>query len=206
MTPGTIGRGYFEEIAEVVNVLPVSRTCPRLTRSCCVMASCPLSLQTEDPLTVSDIQTDTYFISAGILVRFLVREPDAGYSLVEALVGPGAGPPPNCHSADDEAFYVLNGTFEFGVKGLRRTSQRRVDFVAGYPMVRSTRSETPAKSRGMLLIVNAPGTLHVNFFSQAGDPMPPGTTELPSPLPPPDVARLLEAGQRNGMEFVIYQG
>jgi hypothetical protein len=54
--------------------------------------------------------------------------------------------------------------------------------------------------------VNAPGTLHVNFFSQAGDPMPPGAKELPSPLPPPDVARLLEVGRQNGMEFILPQG
>jgi quercetin dioxygenase-like cupin family protein len=63
---------------------------------------------------MSDPQTDTYYI-AGILLRFLVRDPEAGYCLVEGLVGPGAGPPPNRHPADDEAFYVLDGTFEFGI-------------------------------------------------------------------------------------------
>lgn len=152
---------------------------------------------------MSDIQTDTYFL-AGILVRFLVREPDAGYSLVEALVGPGAGPPPNCHSADDEAFYVLDGTFEFGIG-----SETRIATAGDFVRVPNGEVHTfrnTGQEPGRLLIVNAPGTLHVNFFSQAGDPMPPGTTELPSPLPPPDVARLLEAGQRNGMEFVVSQG
>jgi hypothetical protein len=59
---------------------------------------------------------------------------------------------------------------------------------------------------GRLLIVNAPGTLHVNFFSQAGEPMPPGSSDLPCPLPPPDVPRLLEVGRRNGMEFVLPGG
>ena len=152
---------------------------------------------------MSDIQTDTYFL-AGILVRFLVREPDAGYSLVEALVGPGAGPPPNRHRADDEAFYVLDGTFEFGIGSETRIAKAG-DFVR-VPNGEVHTFRNTGQEPGRLLIVNAPGTLHVNFFSQAGDPMPPGTTKLPSPLPPPDVARLLEAGQRNGMEFVLSQG
>lgn len=151
---------------------------------------------------MSGTQTDTYFL-AGILVRFLVREPDAGYSLVEALVGPGAGPPPNRHQADDEAFYVLDGTFEFGVGSETRIAKSG-DFVR-VPNGEIHTFRNIGQGPGRLLIVNAPGTLHVNFFSQAGDPMPPGTSELPSPIPPPDVARLLEVGRQNGMEFMLPQ-
>ncbi len=56
---------------------------------------------------------------------------------------------------------------------------------------------------GRLLILNTPGTLHVNFFSQAGEPMPQGTWSLPDPLPAPDVPRILEVGRRHGMEFLL---
>jgi quercetin dioxygenase-like cupin family protein len=76
---------------------------------------------------MSDAQTDTYYL-AGILLRFLVRDPSAGYCLVEALVGPGAGPPPNRHPADDEAFYVLDGTFEFGIGSETRIAKNG-DFI-----------------------------------------------------------------------------
>ena len=151
---------------------------------------------------MSDDQTDTYFV-AGNLVRFLVREPDAGYCLVEALVAPGAGAPPNRHPADDEAFYVLDGTFEFGVGSETRITKTG-DFVR-VPNGEIHTFRNIGQDPGRLLIVNAPGTLHVNFFSQAGEPMPPGTTELPSPSGPPDVARLLEVGRQNGMEFVLPQ-
>lgn len=151
---------------------------------------------------MSDTQTDTYFI-AGNLVRFLVREPDAGYCLVEALVAPGAGAPPNRHPADDEAFYVLEGTFEFRVGPETRTA-RTGDFVR-VPNGAIHTFRNIDQQPGRLLIVNAPGTLHVNFFSQAGDPMPPGTKELPAPSGPPDVARLLEVGRQNGMEFILPQ-
>jgi mannose-6-phosphate isomerase-like protein (cupin superfamily) len=149
---------------------------------------------------MSDAQTDTYYL-AGILLRFLVRDPGAGYCLVEALVGPGAGPPPNRHPADDEAFYVLEGTFEFGVGSETRTAKRG-DFVR-IPNGEVHTFRNVGQQPGRLLIMNSPGTLHVNFFSQAGEPMPSGTWELPSPSGPPDVERLLEVGRQNGMEFIL---
>ena len=151
---------------------------------------------------MSDAQTDTYYL-AGILLRFLVRDPGAGYCLVEALVGPGAGPPPNRHPADDEAFYVLDGTFEFGVGSETRIA-RNGDFVR-VPNGEVHTFKNIGQGPGRLLIMNAPGTMHINFFSQAGEPMPPGTKELPSPSGPPDVARLLEVGRQNGLEFLIPQ-
>jgi len=63
-------------------------------------------------------QTDSYYL-LGIIVRFLQRSPDTGgaYSLVEATCAPGAGAPPNRHPDDDEAFYVVEGEFEFHVAG-----------------------------------------------------------------------------------------
>jgi quercetin dioxygenase-like cupin family protein len=151
---------------------------------------------------MSDTQADTYLL-AGILLRFLVRDPGAGYCLVEGLVAPGAGPPPNRHPTDDEAFYVLDGTFEFGVGSQTRVAKGG-DFVR-IPNGEVHTFRNVGQAPGRLLIINTPGTLHVNFFSQAGDPMPSATSELPVPLPSPDVARLLDVGRRNGMEFVLPQ-
>ena len=150
---------------------------------------------------MSDAQTDTYLV-AGNLVRFLVREPDAGYCLVEAFVGPGAGAPPNRHPTDDEAFYVVDGTFEFSVGSETRIATPG-DFVR-VPNGEVHTFRNIGQEPGRLLIVNAPGTLHVNFFSQAGEPMPAGTRDLPHPLPAADVSRLIEVGQRHGMEFILH--
>ena len=151
---------------------------------------------------MSDTQTDTYYL-AGILLRFLVRDPGAGYCLVEALVGPGAVPPPNRHPADDEAFYVLDGTFQFGIGSETRIAKNG-NFVR-VPNGEVHTFKNIGQEPGRLLVINAPGTMHVNFFSQAGEPMPSGMTELPSPSGPPDVARLLEVGRQNGMEFLVPQ-
>jgi mannose-6-phosphate isomerase-like protein (cupin superfamily) len=125
---------------------------------------------------MSDPQADTDF-PAGILLRFLIRDPSAGYCLIEALVARGGGPLPNRHLADDEAFYVLDNTFEFGIGGETRVAMVG-DFVKiprGEVHTFRNTGQAPART----LIINAPGTAHVGFFSQAGEPVPPGTRDLP---------------------------
>jgi quercetin dioxygenase-like cupin family protein len=151
---------------------------------------------------MSDVQTDAYYL-AGILLRFLVREPDAGYCLVEGLVAPEAGPPPNRHPADDEAFYVLDGTFELRIGSEIRTAKAGDFIKIPRGEVHTFKNVGPDPAR--ILIMNAPGTAHVRFFSEAGAPMPPGTKDMPPPSGPPDVPRLLEIGTRNGIEFLVPQ-
>ena len=47
----------------------------------------------------------------GDVYRFLATGEDTNckYTLIEALVGPGGGPPPHVHSREEEGFYVLEG-------------------------------------------------------------------------------------------------
>jgi mannose-6-phosphate isomerase-like protein (cupin superfamily) len=53
---------------------------------------------------------------SGNQVRFLYRQPDSPYSVVEWVAALGAlGTPLHLHRATDEAFYVLEGTFGFQV-------------------------------------------------------------------------------------------
>ena len=57
-----------------------------------------------------------------------------------------------------------------------------------------------------LLIINTPGHVHDGFFSEAGEPMQPGTRELPQRSGEvPDIPRLLDIGRRNGLEFLLPQ-
>lgn len=147
-------------------------------------------------------QTDTYHLF-GNLVRFLARSPDTGgaYSLVETLTAPGAGAPLNRHPADDEAFYVLDGSFEFtiGDTAVPATTGSFVKVPNGAVHAFRNTGDTP----GRLLIINAPGRVHDGFYAEAGEPMPPGTRELPPPAGAPDIPRLLEVGRRNGVEFIL---
>ncbi|MCB1882380.1 MAG: cupin domain-containing protein [Geminicoccaceae bacterium] len=151
---------------------------------------------------MADDETDVYHL-LGILLRFLARPANGkGYCLVELLVAPGAGPPPNRHPSDDEAFYVLDGAFDFMVDGATRRVGRG-DFVqVPNGAVHAFTNAGPAPGR--LLVINAPGHAHVGFFSQAGEPMPKGTRDLPPPSgEPPDIPRLVEIGRRNGLEFLL---
>lgn len=148
-------------------------------------------------------QTDTYYL-LGNLLRFLARSSDTGgaYSLVEGLIGPGAGAPPNRHPSDDEAFYVIDGRFEFmvGDRTLLATSGDFVQVPNGAVHAFKNVGDAPAR----LLVINAPGRVHDGFFSEAGEPMQPGTRELPQRSgEAPDIPRLLEIGRRNGMEFLL---
>jgi quercetin dioxygenase-like cupin family protein len=147
-------------------------------------------------------QTDTYHL-LGNLLRFHARSPDTGgaYCLVETLTAPGAGAPPNRHPSDDEAFYVLDGSFEFTIADEIITASRGTFVKVPNGAVHAFKNVGAAPGR--LLIINAPGKAHDGFFSEAGEPMPPGTRELPAPSGPPDIPRLLEIGRRNGLEFLL---
>jgi quercetin dioxygenase-like cupin family protein len=145
--------------------------------------------------------TNTYNV-LGNLLRFLVRgsDGDSSYSLMEGTFPPGHGAPPNRHAADDEAFYILEGTFEFMVAGETKTGGAGT-FVK-IPRGAVHAFKNIGRGNGRLLVINSPGHIHDAFFSEAGDPLPPDTTELP-PSGPPDIARALAAGQRNGIEFIL---
>ncbi len=51
----------------------------------------------------------------GVLVTYKVPSHRTGgaYSLFEVATQPGTGPPPHIHHREDEAFYVLEGEYEF---------------------------------------------------------------------------------------------
>jgi len=146
-------------------------------------------------------QTDTYHL-LGNLLRFLARSPETGgaYCLVEALTAPGAGAPPNRHPSDDEAFYVLDGAFEFMIEG-ERIAAGPGAFVK-IPTGAVHAFTNVGAAPGRLLILNSPGRVHDGFFHEAGEPLPPGTREIPPPSGAPDIPRLIEIGRRNGLEFL----
>ena len=147
-------------------------------------------------------ETDTYHL-LGNLLRFLVRSHETGgaYSLTESLVAPGAGAPPNRHPADGEVFYVIDGQFEFMVEG--RTIPATAGDCVRVPDGAVHAFRNAGTGPGKLLIVNSPGRDHEAFFSEAGDPLPSGTRELPPPAGAPDIPRLLEIGRRHGLEFLL---
>jgi quercetin dioxygenase-like cupin family protein len=151
---------------------------------------------------MTDTRTDTYHL-LGNLLRFHARSSDTrgAYCLVESLTAPGAGAPPNRHPSDDEAFFVLDGSFEFVIENT--TIRAGTGTFVRVPNGAVHAFKNVGSSAGRLLIINSPGKAHDGFFSEAGDPMPPGTRELPGSFGAPDIQRLLEIGKRNGVELLV---
>ena len=52
-------------------------------------------------------------------VKLSGSETAGAYAIMEGQTPPGAGPPQHRHSREDEAFYVLEGEYEFNVGGQR---------------------------------------------------------------------------------------
>jgi len=145
-------------------------------------------------------ETDTFHLF-GVVVRFhATHDETGGYCLCEGLVAPGAGAPPNRHPGEDEAFYVLDGTFRFVIDGETRQVGAG-DFVKiphGAVHAFSNVGATPAR----LLIINAPGSIHEAFFSRVGEPLPRGSWDFPPAGAAPDIPRLVRIAAEAGVEIL----
>jgi mannose-6-phosphate isomerase-like protein (cupin superfamily) len=136
----------------------------------------------------------------GTLVTFKATsaETEGAFSLVEAVTAPGQGTPPHLQRDDAEAFYVLDGEFDFMVAGKTvRSGPGSFHYIPrGVPHAFFNPGDKPAR----MLIINLPGGLHENFFQEAGDPVA-DASSFP-PLSPPDIPRLIEAASRYGIEML----
>ena len=136
----------------------------------------------------------------GNLIDFKARGDLTGnaYSLVEVATAPGAGTPPHVQNGDDEAFFVLEGRYDFMHNGreIAGTPGTFVFVRRGEPHAFRNAGDVPAR----MLIINSPGGLHENFFREAGDAVAPGAG-FPPPAAP-DMPRLGAAADRHGIAFL----
>jgi quercetin dioxygenase-like cupin family protein len=137
----------------------------------------------------------------GDVYRFLATGEDTNckYSLIEALVGPGGGPPPHVHSREDEGFYILEGELTFTVNGERllATAGMFANMPVGTPHSFKNETNKPAK----MLVSVTPAGLE-KMFMEIGVPLAEGATTA---LPPTreDVEKLLAIAPNYGIEFKL---
>ena len=135
----------------------------------------------------------------GDVYRFLATGEDTNgkYTLIEALVGPGGGPPPHVHSREDEGFYILEGEITFTINGERvvATAGMFANMPVGTPHSFKNESNKPAK----MLVSVAPAGLE-KMFMEIGVPLAEGATTA---LPPTreDIEKLLAIAPKYGIEF-----
>ena len=135
----------------------------------------------------------------GDVYRFLATGEDTNckYSLIEALVGPGGGPPPHVHSREEEGFYILEGEITFTINGERvvATAGMFANMPVGTPHSFKNESNRPAK----MLVSVAPAGLE-KMFMEIAVPLAEGATTA---LPPTreDIEKLLAIAPKYGIEF-----
>jgi quercetin dioxygenase-like cupin family protein len=134
------------------------------------------------------------------IITFLAVGAETGgsFSLFEARVAPQQGAPFHRHS-DDEAFLVLEGTFQFQVEEQRL--QRGPGEFAYVPRnTPHTFLNMSADNEGRLLIITLPAGNHEGFFAEAGEK---ASASDPFSTEPPDLEKLMTVGKRYGFEILL---
>ena len=138
----------------------------------------------------------------GILMTFhaFPGEVSDKYCMVECVVPPGLGAPPNSHAGETETFLVLEGELEFMVSG--ETIHAKAGYSVRIPdgAVHAFTAKGPLPAR--VVIINAPGQMHEGFFTELGSPVEDDRTEPAAMDGPPDVAQVVRVAEKWGMTIV----
>lgn len=141
----------------------------------------------------------------GTVVKFLAfpEETEGKYCVAECIVPKGAGAPPNMHPGEMETFYVLEGEIAFHVDGEDIKAQPG-DFLTVPDGAVHAFKGMAEQSR--VLVLNAPGNMHDQFFTGIGTALPEGATEPAPPSGPPDVPALVAKASSLGMTILAPEG
>jgi len=120
-------------------------------------------------------------------------ETNGAYSLFETQTQPQGGTPPHTQQYEDEAFYILEGTYTFLIGDRQVEAQPGAFAFAPRGTVHAYTNTGDAPAR--MLIMVTPGGIHEQFFLEAGDP-------VTAPAGPPDFARLGAAAAKYGITIL----
>lgn len=142
---------------------------------------------------------------AGHPITFKALDADTAgaYSLFETLTSVGQGTPLHVQRYDDEAWFVLEGTYEVRIGGaVHRLSRGGYALVPrGIPHAYRNGGDTPAR----LLILSSPAGIQERFFAEVGERVPAeGGPDTPAAADDPgDVERLVAAAEKYGIELPL---
>jgi quercetin dioxygenase-like cupin family protein len=88
------------------------------------------------------------------------------YALFEVATHPGAGPPPHVQHREDEAFYVIEGRFEFLSGG--ETLRAGAGSLLYVPKGTLHAHKNVGEGAGRMLVSQTPGGLYELFFRGGG--------------------------------------
>jgi len=131
-------------------------------------------------------------MSDRVTFKVTAAETNQAFSLFETVTPPQGGTPPHLQQQEDEAFYVLEGSYTFLVGAQRHTlTAGSFAFIPrGTVHAFTNTGDTPAR----MLIMTTPGGIHEQFFSAVGTPW----DDQAAPATP-DIPRLVAAAQQHGI-------
>lgn len=130
-----------------------------------------------------------------VTIKATGKDTDGAYALFELLVLPEGGPPPHIHHREDEAFYVLEGEFEFWSQGAVRRAGPGT-FVLGPRGIPHT-FKNVGKEAGKLQVLTSPPGFE-EFVRALGTPSE-REDEVPSF---PDIPTVLRIAAEHGIEIL----
>jgi mannose-6-phosphate isomerase-like protein (cupin superfamily) len=137
----------------------------------------------------------------GELVAYKVTAEQTGgaYSLFEVASGPGGGPPPHVQHREDEAFWVLEGEYEFVVEGC--ATRAGAGSLVYVPRGKLHAHKSSGDKPGRMLIIQTPGGLYEHFVGEIGEP---AACESKPPVPnrPADTRKITEVAAGYGIEIL----
>jgi quercetin dioxygenase-like cupin family protein len=125
-----------------------------------------------------------------VILKATSADTDGAYTLIEVTDEPQAGPPFHLHRREDEAFYILEGTFAFqiGDRALTATAGWFMTAPKGVPHSYKNIGTTPAR----MLTLFVPAGIE-NFFEDLSKLTAAGTL---------DIDRIVAVSAKQGIEVV----
>ena len=143
------------------------------------------------PTIVPSQQGPVYSVLGEQVTFKVTGEETAGaYALVEEISPPGGGPPLHVHSREDEAFYILEGEYEFQI-GDQVIRAKPGDFLYAPKHLQHTFKNVSDTHSKMVISLIPAG--FEGFFRETGELAQSG---------PPEIPVVIELGRKYGLEFV----
>jgi quercetin dioxygenase-like cupin family protein len=119
------------------------------------------------------------------------------YSLFEVVSRPGAGSPPHIQH-QEEAFWVLEGEYEFLIEG--RTFTASAGTLIYVPKGTLHAHTNLGEEVSRMLVTQTPGGLCEHFFEEVGKPADGPSSAAPAPTPE-EPQKMVELGRKYGIEY-----
>ena len=133
---------------------------------------------------------------------FHVTGAESGASMfaLDCLVGPGGGPPPHRHLAEDELFFLYEGSIELNAAGKTYVvSAGEAIFV---PKGTTHSYRNVGEGNALMYTIYTPAGME-GWFREVFERIRPGDFETaPPPADEAMIARMLDAGPRYNVEWV----